>query len=142
MDETDNKSEISINESLDTIETPEMTETMTNLDSIMTDDLMTDTESMMSFNSNKKPKTFRERCEDDPAFKKKCADRLSRKVICEICDMEISRSSVNKHNRTKRHREIQQMKIDAEARAKVKYDIIVELDYIRKKLLKPDDFKK
>lgn len=124
----------------------QMSDIMTNLDSIMTDDLLTDFTSLEEDNEIiydvplkkiiKTPKTFRERLADDPDFKQRCKDRLNRRVICNICEIELSRSSVHVHNRTKKHLELRQLKLDAEARAHLKYDIITELEYIKKTLLK------
>jgi hypothetical protein len=122
----------------------------TNLESILTEDLITDLDtndnrsvigsetSFIKYSRGKR--TFKERCNADPDFYQRCKDKLNRKVICETCEKEISRSSVHTHNRSKKHIELFQLKLDAEARAKVKYDIIKELDYIRNKLLKPDKY--
>lgn len=48
-------------------------------------------------------KTFKQRCDEDPAFYQKTKDKLKELTHCDICNCDVAKSALSKHRTTTKH---------------------------------------
>lgn len=50
-----------------------------------------------------KYKTFKERCTDNPEFKKKHLEYIKSYILCPVCDKQIQRCAYARHKKSSKH---------------------------------------